>query len=131
MQTTPRMRSVLRLWLAVTVSALVWLVAAPAFAAPICDSRGASAFAPNPKLDEPVASLDLVASSDCMFAADFGVGVDQGHDSRIDLDFSVTPACIMHASGVARAHSERLSVGPAAQRDPPSADAARLDRPPR
>ena len=121
----------MRLWLAVTVTALVWLVSTPAFAAAICDSRGATAFAPNPKLDEPVASLDLVAASPCVSSAQLALGIDQGHRTAADLDFSVIPACVPHASAIVRAHYERSPIAPDSDLGPVSADGDRHDRPPR
>ena len=57
------MRPVFRPLLIALAALAVWLVAWPAAAAaPICDSRGASALAPAPTLDTPDASIDIGAS---------------------------------------------------------------------
>jgi hypothetical protein len=71
--------------LVVTLVALAaWLVAGTAVAAaPICDDRGASAFAPSPTLDTPNESIDIGTGPEaCGYAIDEGVGLHQGraHD---------------------------------------------------
>jgi hypothetical protein len=49
----------------VAVTLAVWLAVAPASAAaPLCDPRAASGFAPPPTLDAPAASVDVGDSSD-------------------------------------------------------------------
>ncbi len=69
--------------LLVTLAALaVWLVAWPASAAaPLCDSRGASGFAPPPTLDPQEASVDVGMSPD---ACPDGVERDSSfHQGRV------------------------------------------------
>ena len=58
----------------------VWLVARPASAAaPICDDRGASAFAPSPTLDPQDASVDLGMSPEgCLDGASRDASFHQG-----------------------------------------------------
>jgi len=54
-----------RLFVAGATAFVVWLVAAPAYAAaPLCDPRGATAIAPAPQLQDPVTSLDVGAPVD-------------------------------------------------------------------
>lgn len=60
------MRQLLRVIFAVATFAIVWLVAKPAFAAgaPVCDPRGAVAFAPPPQQQDPEQTLDIVVNED-------------------------------------------------------------------
>ena len=59
------MRKLLRIFVAVTTFAVVWMVASPAqAAAPVCDPRGAIMFAPPPQMQDPEQSLDVVAPCD-------------------------------------------------------------------
>jgi len=54
------MRRVLRAMTATAMALAVWLVVAPArAAAPLCDTRGATTFAPPPTLQPPMASIDV------------------------------------------------------------------------
>lgn len=63
------MRVVLRVVVAFAAAAMVWLVAGQArAAAPQCDARGATTFAKNPTLQEPLISFD-VGTSDCVAAS--------------------------------------------------------------
>jgi hypothetical protein len=58
----------IRTVLTFAVFAMVWLVAAPAFAstkAPVCDPRGATTFAPPPQLQDLEQSLDVAEAEDC------------------------------------------------------------------
>jgi len=51
----------LRILLALTTFALVWVVVKPAYAAaPLCDPRGATMFAPPPQIQDTEQSLDVV-----------------------------------------------------------------------
>ncbi len=65
------------------VALAAWLVAGTAMAAaPICDDRGASAFAPPPILDTPNESIDVGAAPEaCGFAIDDGISLHQGRAS--------------------------------------------------
>ena len=57
----------LRAFVTLATFVVVWLVTSPASAhrAPICDPRGATAFASPPQLQDPEASLDVVEAQDC------------------------------------------------------------------
>ncbi len=59
-------QKLLRAIFAVATFAVVWLVASPARAAgaPVCDPRGAVAFAPPPQQQDPEQSLDIVVNDD-------------------------------------------------------------------
>jgi hypothetical protein len=125
------MRLLVRFWMALTTTAVVWLVAAPAFAsAPQCDERGAITFAPNPKLEEPVSSLEVVAT-ECPHAIDTNVGYEQGRSGEIDLDFSVCPATV--PPGAKLPARDFMIQAAARAGDAPIANPSRdrLDRPPR
>lgn len=78
------MRRLIRTFTVALVTLAAWLVAGPAFAAaPICDDRGASAFAPAPTLDSPNASVDIGVGGDtCGFAMEDRASLHQGraHD---------------------------------------------------
>src|SRR5262249_39278018 len=58
-----KVRAVTRAWrllLAFAVACTTWLVSTPALAAaPLCDTRGATVFAPAPTLHPPPASIDV------------------------------------------------------------------------
>jgi len=54
------MRRFLRAVTTTAVALAIWLVASPArAAAPLCDTRGATTFAPAPTLQAPMASVDV------------------------------------------------------------------------
>jgi hypothetical protein len=124
------MRLLVRFWIAVTTTAIVWLVAAPAFAsAPQCDERGAITFAPNPKLEEPVSSLE--ATADCPSSFDTNVGYEQGRSGEIDLDFSVVPLTVPATAKVPARDFTIVALGHEGTGPVASADRDRLERPPR
>jgi hypothetical protein len=74
------MSRTVRTLLVVLAALAVWLVAWPASAAaPLCDDRGASGFAPPPTLDTPNASVDVGMSPDaCTDGVERDVSVHQG-----------------------------------------------------
>lgn len=126
------MRTFLRLWLAATTAALVWLVAAPAFAAaPLCDARGAITFAPNPKLDVPTASLDALDDGSCTDSFEGLAGLEQGRGAAPDLDFSVTPFAL--GARLSLPPRRALDAAPPTSREEatPFDGRTRLERPPR
>lgn len=112
---------------------VVCLWASSAFAAaPICDDRGASAFAPPPTLDTPNASVDLgLHDNACERGADRDAGLRQGGAPEprslsatpdlVPSDASVTVAC----APVALQPRPRPVLGARA------GARARLERPPR
>jgi hypothetical protein len=128
----PMPRSVRTLLVAFAALA-VWLVAWPASAAaPICDYRGASAFAPSPTLDPQDASIDIGMTPD---ACPDGVERDASyHQGRVPDPLpsptfaSVLPLDVrvrVLSSGASRGEeSFELSVARLGVRD-------RLERPPR
>jgi hypothetical protein len=67
--------------LAILTACVVWLVASPAqAAAPMCDQRGASMFAPAPTLQAPTTSIDLGMDHDdsCRAFVDTRVAFREG-----------------------------------------------------
>jgi hypothetical protein len=122
-----------RLVYVVLAALAVWLVALPASAAaPICDDRGASGFAPAPTLDTPNASVDIGMTPDpCAFHLERDVSFHQGRAPQplpAPLGVDVMPVdvrVIVHAPPSALrlqdldAEGSRLGV------------AGRLERPPR
>lgn len=125
------MRQALRLFLSALAATVVWLVAAPAWAsAPQCDARGASTFAPNPKLEEQNASLDA-SPSECAPPLDVRDLADQGRGDGVDLDFSTPRAMVAALPTVAPPSFESVSALRVHLLAPPSADRDRLERPPR
>jgi hypothetical protein len=125
-------RSVRTLLVALTAVA-VWLVAWPASAAaPFCDARGASGFAPPPILDRQDASVDVGASPD---TCPDGVERDASyHQGRVpDPLPSPTFASVLPVDGsidvLPGAGSRRTSVFASAGARPGSRE--RLERPPR
>ncbi len=59
------MKARVRALLTAAMAVVVWLVATPArAAAPQCDTRGATTFAPAPTLDPPQASIDIGDGND-------------------------------------------------------------------
>src|SRR5450432_2244399 len=81
------MRLWLRLLVAMTATAFVWLLVDPAWAAaPQCDPRAASTIAPNPLYEAPTASLDAAPLA-CANDYEFSVNCEQGH--TIYFDFSI------------------------------------------
>jgi hypothetical protein len=123
-------RAIVALFAAVAV----WLVAGNARAsAPLCDSRGAITFAPNPTLEEPNTSMDVGQPDDCSglktaneLAYDHGHG-PTGIDSANELARTTLSAWLLlidpTATGVVAVvgHPELT----------PRLDRDRLDRPPR
>jgi hypothetical protein len=70
-----------RLIVAIAAALGVWLIAAPALAAPApqCDRRGAITFAPPPQLQPPEASLDVLeAGPTCAEKLASDQGFEQG-----------------------------------------------------
>jgi hypothetical protein len=130
------MRSrLIRALLTVAVFAMVWLVAAPAFAstrAPVCDPRGATTFAPPPQLQDLEQSLDVVEPEDCAARSEETRHVTSPKRApRVVPSAGQEPATAGPPLPVACAESERLSAPVA--KVPTSSPGYRtpLERPPR
>jgi hypothetical protein len=112
----------------------VWLAVKPAAAAaPLCDKRAATAFAPPPTLDAPVASIDVGDSSDTcsLLRLDYDTTYNQGRGSDpwpapSHLDATVD----RHVPAVLPA---QVTVGAPSDTDAPypTGIRSRLERPPR
>jgi hypothetical protein len=73
------MRLLFRVAVAFAAALCVWLVASPAkAAAPLCDSRGATTFAPPPQLQPPSPSVDVSVAPVCDESLLAGEAVDRG-----------------------------------------------------
>jgi hypothetical protein len=129
-----RVRRVLRAVLAASVTLAVWVVAAPAWAAPApyCDDRGASALAAPPMLGgtDPgvlAAPAKVECPGDDGYA---GATLTRAHaEASVSVDspeapIATAPPPVVHASG------EALPPPPSVVR-PPDGVRSRVERPPR
>jgi hypothetical protein len=119
--------------LMVLAALAVWLVAWPAVAAaPICDSRGASALAPAPTLDTPDASIDVSKGPDaCVDMLERDDGFHQGRAPK-PLPSSAS-ADLLPVAGNARMAPPSVTFHPV-ERDTRRCKSMvrdRLERPPR
>jgi hypothetical protein len=121
-----------RIALSLLAATLVWLVAGSArAAAPFCDARGATSFAPNPTLEEPNTSIDIGQADDCAgtshdLTCDHGRGAT-AIDAVADANRVALPAelVILPATPTdALAHADGSSL-------PSRTDRDRVERPPR
>lgn len=129
-------KGVVRVLLTLATIAVVWLVAAPAMAAtraPVCDPRGAIAFAPPPQIQDLEQSLDVVLNEDdCTSPSTETRHVERDRAPRLLTWSAQEPAAAPPAVMAVRGGGERV-LAPAA----PAGDGARpgyrasLDRPPR
>lgn len=127
------MRVVLRVVVALAAAAMVWLVAGEArAAAPQCDARGATTFAKNPTLQEPLVSID-VGMNDCVAAS-------PSDEHGYDRDRSTLPGAGGHDAPPAVLSSTVQILAPLSieQRAPRSASSEgpsgfqhQVERPPR
>jgi hypothetical protein len=125
------MRHWLRFLIALSAATGVWLVSASAFAAaPQCDERGATTFAPNPKLEEPSSSLAPV-DTECAPQDRLQLNFEQNQTGSIDLEFKTTPATLPTVVSIEALPGELATCDVGALLTPSNADRERLDRPPR
>lgn len=124
-------RQWLRFLIALSAATLVWLVSASAFAAaPQCDERGAITFAPNPRLEEPNASLAPV-NTEYLPQEQLLFSYEQNHSGSIDLEFEIAPAVVPSCFSMQNLIGDVLAVGAGELLAPSHAERDRLDRPPR
>jgi len=124
-------------WVRIAVSllaaTLVWLAAGSArAAAPLCDARGSTMFAPNPTLEEPNTSIDIGQADDC--------SGDQANDPAYDNGRGTTATDSTENAGRASLPAA-LVILPATPTDslahadgaelPSRLDRERVERPPR
>jgi hypothetical protein len=128
------MRSWLRSVVLIAVTLAVWLVVKPAAAAaPLCDERGATTFAPPPTLDAPTESIDvgdgtdacawLTLDRDAAYSEHTG-GEARQLAARSDVTVHAPPAFVPPAQGVIVPIAADETAHPVGVR-------ARLERPPR
>jgi hypothetical protein len=128
------MRPFFRAAFALAAALCVWLAASPAkAAAPLCDSRGAIAFAPTPHLQAPSPSVQMSTAVEACFEHHFtGDAIEQGRgESPLpswSMDASAPPSRepVLHAPGFHVSEPAPLVCGA-----PPSGVSPRVDRPPR
>jgi hypothetical protein len=129
-----RVKRWLRIVVSLIAATLVWLVAGSARAnAPLCDSRGATMFAPNPTLEEPNTSVDVGQVDDCAGAQANDAACHHGHGT------TVTDSAA--AEGARALLPAALTILPASPTDalsnaheaplPSRLDRDRVERPPR
>jgi hypothetical protein len=115
------------------VALAAWLVAGTAIAAaPICDVRGASAFAPPPTLDTPNESIDIGTGPEaCEYSADDGMSLHQGRTA--DPLPSPAGADLLPVSpqSVVLAAAESTIARSFVSSDGAQGTSTRLERPPR
>lgn len=109
-----------------------WLVVRPAdAAAPVCDSRGASAVAPAPFLDAPSSSIDVDTNERCETLASANQVYHRGHrpepQAPPDHNEAVLAPSSESSTLFAPAHIRLMPDG----FHLPSGVLAELDRPPR
>jgi len=86
------MRAAARIFVSLVAFALLWLVAAPAYAqGPLCDTRGASAVAPTPVVQPMLLSIDI--GDECGLDEAALRFAEQGRGQRVQVD-SGDPAAI-------------------------------------
>lgn len=127
-------RKLLSAILALATFTVVWLVVSPASAmsrAPICDPRGAIAFAPPPQIQDAELSLDIPA--DCFDSSPLeSKNYVPGHRSApIDISSMQEPVATTTLELPAITLSERLPVRVDGTETGPPGFRVSLERPPR
>jgi hypothetical protein len=135
-QTTPSlfrdMRSrALRILFTLTVFAIVWLVVKPAHAAaPVCDPRGATMFAPPPQIQDAEQSLDVVP--DCAVDSPLDVrAVGPRRGGPIAFSFSQEPMAANAILLPPMLVGDKLDAPRSSLVRPPRGVRSALERPPR
>ncbi len=126
------MRSrLLRILFALTTFALVWLVVKPAYAAaPVCDPRGATMFAPPPQIQDPEQSLDVVP--DCAVDSPLDVrAVGPRRGGPVSFLISQEPVAQVAIALPPIPIGERLEAAASSLVRPPRGVRSALERPPR
>lgn len=128
------MRPFLRAAFAFAAALCVWLVASPAkAAAPLCDARGAIAFAPTPQLQAPSPSVQMSTAVEACFEHRFtGDAIEQGRGESplpswsMDASAPASREPLLHPPAFGVEEPPALDCGA-----PPSGVSSRVDRPPR
>ncbi len=126
-------RLCIRILVSLLAATFVWLLAPSSAraAAPLCDSRGAITFAPNPTLEEPNSSVD-VAQDDCNGAGADQLGYEHGRTpTAIDAASDNVRALVAKSPTILPASPSDVLEDPATTFVPPSGVRSRVDRPPR
>jgi hypothetical protein len=130
---TPGVSYCLRLSLCVLAALAVWLLTGSArAAAPQCDARGATTFAPNPTLEEPNASVDIGQADDCSGASTDDLAYRHGRSSSAssaqeEAPQSAPPRILVVHRATPTGISPQTSVAATLSRN----ERDRLERPPR
>ncbi len=125
-------RLCIRILVSLLAATFVWLLAPSArAAAPLCDSRGAITFAPNPTLEEPNSSVD-VAEDDCSGAGAAQLAYEHGRSpTAADATSDSARALVAKSPTILPASPSDVLEDPATTFVPPSGVRSRVDRPPR